>query len=159
MSTKRWMAIAAVVSVLCANGSAFAAPQCFSVFGGTVTAEFNTPLTGNGLVNGRMFGALASCAGLTAWPLVGSSYKSATHATVVAFRVFTVDASFGAVDWIASLTSLSGPAQLHNDRNNFSNSTTMTVTACPVPLPGIRSDISEQPSAPVGVDEVGNSPE
>jgi hypothetical protein len=63
-------------------------------------------------------------------------------------------AGCGAVDEIAALspTTLSGPFELHNDRNNFSNTNTLMPAPC-VPVPLLASQ-----AAPDGqTDPAGNS--
>jgi hypothetical protein len=69
----------------------------------------------------------------------------------------TVDAAgCGAVDEIAALspTTLSGPFQLHNDRNNFSNTNTLTPAPC-VPVPLLAAQAA--PAAAGQKDPAGNS--
>ena len=141
-----------VGAALLAPGLAVAAPQCFSPFGG-VYIRFEQPVTDSTVArNGRVWGSLASCAGLSSWPVVGSSYRSKTDGLVVAFRAFTVDAnSCGAIDWIGTLSGkpLSGRFQLFNQRTNFGNSGTWTQVACPKPP-------ENGAKTPVGVDALGN---
>ncbi|HUY18355.1 MAG TPA: hypothetical protein VMV15_03935 [Candidatus Binataceae bacterium] len=156
MKAKGMMVTAVVSLVLIVSGSAYAR-QCFSLFNGTVTLEVNSSVKATGPLNGREFGTgLASCAGLSAWPIIGSAFRSASGDIVLAWRAMTVDtSSCGAVDFIVDLSGkpLSGTALLHNDRSDFSNSTTMTKVACPRPLPSAR----EFESAPAqGLDLQGN---
>jgi hypothetical protein len=158
VKAKALVAIVALSFVALLEGSASAANQCFGLFGNTVTVEVNGSVTSSSALTGREFGALSSCAGLSAWPIIGSSFKSTSGAIVFAFRSMTVDASgCGAVDSIVALkgSPLSGTLQLHNDRNNFSNTTTMIQKSCPSPLPGIE----EFEETPAGPDEQGNSPQ
>ena len=116
------------------------AETCFSAFGGSVHYNFpiaSTKFTTPGIYStpGVIFGSLSSCAGLLKWPLIGTVVVTKTQA-ILAFRAMTVDASScGAVDSIVNLSinPLSGPLQLHNDRTNFSNSTTFTVSTCTTP--------------------------
>ncbi len=128
--------------MMLAASSATAAGTCFTAFGGSVHYQFAEPANSfktPGIINvsGVTFGALSSCAGLTHWPLVGTAVSNG-KTTVLAFRAMTVAATgCGAVDEIVSLnsTTLSGALQLHNDRNNFSNTTTLVQAACvSVPL-------------------------
>ena len=143
---------AVIVTLLLNCGQMFATNQCFTAFGGSVSFVFQKPVTNTTYaVKGRTFGALASCFGLSAWPIVGSSYKSGSN-VVVAFRAMTVDApNCGAVDWITNLSGspLSGPADLHNDRTNFSNSTTLTQVSC-------TDVMSKDRKPPAGRDALGN---
>jgi hypothetical protein len=127
------------------------APQCFQMFSG-VYIQFNKPVTTTITAqNGRVWGSLASCAGLSSWPVVGSSHLSKVDGLVLGFRAFTVDAAnCGAVDFIATLSGnpLSGPFQLWNERKGGGNSGTMTQISCPLPP-------VEQPLL-LGVDIFGN---
>ena len=152
MNIKRSIAVL-VSAALLAPGLAMAAPQCFSPFSG-VYIRFEQPVTDSAVArNGRVFGALSSCAGLSSWPVVGNSYHSKTDGLVVAFRAFTVDAgNCGAVDWIGTLSGkpLSGPFQLFNQRTNFGNSGTWTQVTCPNPP-------EEKAHPTAGVDPLGNS--
>ncbi|HTS35636.1 MAG TPA: hypothetical protein VMH04_08195 [Candidatus Solibacter sp.] len=153
MKIRPFVAIGILATMLAGPGSAWAAPQCFSPFSG-VYIMFEQPVTSTlGAVHGRSWGALASCAGLSSWPLVGSAHYSKADGLVVAFRVFTVDAATcGAIDYIGTLSgsTLSGPFQLFNQRTNFGNSGTWTEIPCPAP--------PEEPIKPVaGVDVNGNS--
>lgn len=146
------IAAAVILALLLSSIPVFATNQCFTAFSGSVTFVFQKPVTNTTYaVKGRVFGALSSCFGLSAWPVVGSSFKSGGN-VVVAFRSFTVDApTCGATDWITNLSGspLSGPADLHNDRTNFSNSTTLTQVSC--------SDvISNSRKPPAGRDVFGN---
>lgn len=138
--------------VLVTPGLAFAAPQCFQVFSG-VYLRFEKPVTDSTEArNGRVFGALSSCAGLSSWPVVGNSYHSKTDGLVVAFRAFTVDASnCGAADWIGTMAGkpLSGPFQLFNERTDFGNSGTWTQITCPKPP-------KNGWTPPAGIDPLGN---
>ncbi len=139
-------------AVLLAPGMAFAAPQCFQEFTG-VYLRFEQPVTDSTVArNGRVWGALSSCDGLSSWPVVGNSYHSKTDGLVVAFRAFTVDASTcGAVDFIGTMSGkpLSGPFELFNERSNFGNSGTWTEIKCPTPPEkGVK--------LPAGVDPFGN---
>src|SRR5215472_7330732 len=119
MKARRWVAVTMISMMTLVSGNAVASPQCFKPFSG-VYLMFNKPLTMTGTPqNGREFGALAGCAGLASWPIVGSSHNSKKDGLVVAFRAFTVDATTcGAVDYIGTLkgTPLSGPFQLFNQR-------------------------------------------
>jgi len=61
---------------------------------------------GSGSDNRRIFGSgLTSCAGLTAWPIFGSSFKNATGATEFAFRAMTVDSATCGL-WTTSFRSV-----------------------------------------------------
>jgi len=152
----------AILAAACIGGlgvnprPAVAGPQCFSTFGGTVTVLFNSKVTSTKPLSGRIFGALASCAGLDAWPVLGSAVRNAAKTQVtLAFRAMTVDnAICGAADFIAalSLPTLSGPLQLHNDRSGFSNTDTLTLVPCPTSPPPAAS---VRPAT--GVDVLGNS--
>jgi hypothetical protein len=139
-------------AVLLAPGMALAAPQCFQLFSG-VYLRFEEPVSDSTVArNGRVFGALSSCAGLSSWPVVGNSYHSKTDGLVVGFRAFTVDANnCGATDWIGTMSGkpLSGPFQLFNQRTNFGNSGTWTQITCPIPP-------KERKVPPAGVDALGN---
>jgi hypothetical protein len=118
------------------------AATCFSAFSGGVHYNFADPLTsfttpGTYSTPGVLFGSLSSCAGLAKWPIVGTVTVTATS-VVLAFRALTVDAAgCGATDNIVSLTpkKLSGTLQLHNDRNNFSNSSAFANGVCTTPPP------------------------
>lgn len=145
--------IAVIVgAVLLAPGFALAAPQCFQLFTG-VYLRFEEPVTSSLVArNGRVFGALSSCDGLSSWPVVGNSYRSKKDGLVVGFRAFTVDATnCGAVDWIGTMkgTPLSGPFQLFNQRSNFGNTGTWTQITCPTPP-------EQGAKPPTGVDPLGN---
>jgi hypothetical protein len=121
------------------------ASTCFSAFGGSVHYNFAPPLAsfttpGTYSTPGVVFGSLSPCAGLSKWPIVGTVTVTATS-VVLGFRTFTVDAaSCGAVDNIVSLTPklLSGTLQLHNDRNNFSNTSAFVNGPCVAPPPESR---------------------
>lgn len=145
-----------VVSVaLLALPPAASADTCFTVFGST-HVQFKETITAAGYhsLTGVIFGGLAPCAGLTHWPVVGAAYTE-SGSIVVAYRAMTVDASgCGAVDNIANLnpTTLSGPLQLHNDRNNFSNTSTLTKSACAAPPPSGGTP----PAHGAGKDSSGN---
>ena len=153
MNVRAWIAVVALAAMLLAPGNALAAPQCFQVFSG-VYVMFNRPVTttGTSALNGRIWGALIPCAGLSSWPLVGSSHKSTANGLVVAFRTFNVDAgSCGAVDWIGTMSGspLSGSFQLYNEKNVFGNTGTWTQIACPAP-PAPTLEVGE-------TDAMGNS--
>jgi hypothetical protein len=133
------------VSAIAAAGIIAAAPMahavtCFSAFGGTVNYNFNLTTANFSTVGtyaapGVTFGALSPCAGLSKWPVMGTLTVSKTSA-VLAWRAETVDAAgCGAVDEIVGMTPghLTGTLQLHNDRNNFSNTSAFTQTACLTP--------------------------
>jgi hypothetical protein len=139
-------------AVLLAPSMAFAAPQCFQLFSG-VYLRFEEPVTDSPVArNGRVWGALSSCDGLSSWPVVGNSYHSKTDGLVVGFRAFTVDANTcGATDWIGTMSGkpLSGPFQLFNERTSFGNTGTWTEIKCPIP-----PDKGVKP--PAGVDPLGN---
>jgi hypothetical protein len=133
------IALAGAVALLAAAAPAQAA-ICFSGFSDTVKynfdvapATFETP--GTYSVPGVEFGKLTPCAGLKKWPIVGTVTVTATS-VVLGFRALTVaKTACGAPDYIVAMTPkrLSGVMQLHNDRNNFSNSTTFVQTPCTVP--------------------------
>jgi hypothetical protein len=117
---------------------------CFTAFEGTVYYQFslNGRLPSNAVafpLQGRVFGALVPCAGLGQWPVMGTVVVDGGQ-IVLGFRAMTVDAaSCGAVDYIARLdpATLTGPLQLHNGRNDFSNQSTLTPGACArPPAPG-----------------------
>ncbi len=130
---------AIAICLTIAAGTAFAGQQCFTAFGGTVTYAFNAKVTSKKALSGRIFGSLASCAGLTAWPIVGSAFTNASKTQItLAFRAMTVDAAAcGAVDHIVtlSLPGLTGNLELHNDRNSVSNTSAITVADCPAAIP------------------------
>ncbi|HXR17557.1 MAG TPA: hypothetical protein VN777_15295 [Terriglobales bacterium] len=151
MRIKRSIAVL-VGAVLLAPGMALAAPQCFQLFSG-VYVLFEQPVTDTTVArNGRVWGALSSCDGLSSWPVVGNSYHSKTDGTVVAFRAFTVDATTcGATDWIGTMSGkpLSGPFELWNQRTNFGNTGTWTEIKCPTPP-------EHGTKLPAGVDPLGN---
>ena len=150
-----------VIAAVLAGTTTASAQTCFTAFGGTIHYQFASSVAafkaiGIRNVAGVTFGALSPCAGLTHWPLVGTEVSD-KEKIVLGFRAMTVDApGCGAVDLIVSLSprTLSGQLQLHNDRNNFSNTTTLTQAPCvPVPLLATRA-------APVTggqKDEAGNS--
>ncbi len=104
-------------------------------------------------LQGRVFGALVSCAGLAQWPVMGTVVVDGEQ-IVLAFRAMTVDAATcGAIDYIVHLDSatLSGPLQLYNNRKDFSNESTLAPATCTSPAttvgPVRRS---------IGVDSQGN---
>jgi hypothetical protein len=137
MSIRKWVTLLAVGSFLMAPGNALAAPQCFQVFSG-VYVMFNRPVTttGTSALNGRTWGALSPCAGLSSWPIVGSSHNSKKNGLVVAYKAFTADAtSCGSAEFIGTMSGspLSGGFQLWNQRTSFSNTGTWTQIACPTP--------------------------
>lgn len=145
--------IAVVIGVaLLSPCMAMAAPQCFQLFSG-VYVRFSQPVTAAATAKkGRTWGALSSCAGLSSWPVVGSSYLSKTDGIVLAYRAFTVDANTcGAVDFIGTLSGkpLSGPFQLFNQRTNSGSSGTWTEIQCPTP----PKTLAEPPA---GIDALGN---
>jgi hypothetical protein len=150
----------AIVPILAGAGPA-SAQACFTAFGGSVHYQFTlTPaqLKAPGIRNvaGVVFGALAACAGQTHWPLVGTAVAN-SRVVVLGYRAMTVDAAgCGAVDDIAALspTTLSGPFQLHNDRNNFSNTSTLTPAPC-VAVPLLAAEAA--PGAAGQKDPAGNS--
>jgi hypothetical protein len=151
MRIKRSIAVILGLLVL-APVMALAAPQCFQPFSG-VYIRFEQSVTDSTVArNGRIFGALSSCAGLSSWPVVGNSYHSKKDGIVLAFRAFTVDAnSCGPTDWIGTLSGkpFSGPFQLFNQRTNFGNTGTWTEVKCPAPPKG---DLK----LPAEVDPLGN---
>ncbi len=152
MGIKRSIAVL-VGAMLLTPGMALAAPQCFQLFTG-VYLRFEQPVTDSTVArNGRVWGALSSCDGLSSWPVVGNSYHSKKDGIVVGFRAFTVDASScGATDWIGTMSGspLSGPFELYNQRTNFGNTGTWSEIKCPSP--------PETPTKlPAGVDPLGNS--
>ena|SRR5277367_660156 len=152
MRITRLIAVVVAGAALLAPSLALAAPQCFQLFSG-VYLRFEEPVTDSTVArNGRVFGALSSCDGLSSWPVVGNSYHSKTDGLVVAFRAFTVDASScGATDWIGTMSGkpLSGPFQLWNQRTNFGSTGTWTQVACPKPP-------TEGTKLPAGIDPLGN---
>lgn len=86
-------------------------------------------------LHGRVFGALVPCAKLTQWPVMGAVVVDGDQ-IVLAFRAMTVDAATcGAVDHIVRLdpATLSGPLQLHNNRNDFSDVSALVSAACASP--------------------------
>ena len=119
---------------------------CFTAFEGTVHYQFSIkgykPTDGEiGPFQGRVFGALVACAGLNQWPLTATAIAAGDR-IVLAFRAMTVDAvGCGAVDYLVALDpgTLSGPLQLHNARNQFSNTSTFVPAPCvEPPSPGAR---------------------
>jgi len=154
MNVRAWIAGIALGAMLLAPGNALAAPQCFQIFTG-VYVMFNRPINlgTDSAVNGRTWGALSPCDGLSSWPIVGSAHFSKTNGLVVAYRAFTVDATVcGAVDVIGTMSGSppSGPFQLWNQRTNFGNTGTWTEVTCPAPPvgPGLRAG---------EIDAMGNS--
>lgn len=151
MKIKRSIAVL-LGTVLLAPVMALATPQCFQLFTG-VYLRFEEPVTDTPVArNGRVWGALSSCDGLSSWPVVGNSYHSKKDGLVVGFRAFTVDANTcGATDWIGTMkgSPLSGPFELWNQRTNFGNSGTWTEITCPVPP-------EDGAKPPAGVDPLGN---
>jgi hypothetical protein len=110
---------------------------CLSAFDGTVryqfTIEFEEHNATEIVLKGRTFGALASCAGLSEWPLIGTLLPLGKTSSTLGWRAFTVDAdNCGAVDFIVAFDNNTGTGslQLHNDRNNFGNTSTVTEVAC-----------------------------
>lgn len=162
MSTIRRNALfAGIAAASLAGAGAASAQTCFTAFGGSVRyqfspspAAFKAPGTRN--VAGVTFGALSACAGQNHWPLIATEIAD-REKIVLGFRAMTVDAaSCGAVDYIVALDpiKLAGPLQLHNDRNNFSNSGTLVSAACsPVPLVAARVAEAQQDRK----DQAGNS--
>ena len=152
MRIKRSIAVL-VGAVLLAPGMALAAPQCFQLFSG-VYLRFEQPVTDSTVArNGRVWGALSSCDGLSSWPVVGNSYHSKKDGLVVAFRAFTVDAgNCGATDWIGTMkgSPLTGPFELYNQRTNFGNTGTWSEIKCPTPP-------EDGTKLPAGVDPLGNA--
>ena len=139
--------VGGIIAATFAGVTTASAQTCFTAFGGTIhyqfalsVAAFKAPGIRN--VAGVTFGALSHCAGQTHWPLVGTEVSD-REKIVLGFRAMTVDApGCGAVDYIVSLSpgTLNGPLQLHNDRNNFSNTSTLTPAPCvPVPLLAARA--------------------
>jgi hypothetical protein len=162
MNLKRSFRIVAASAALLGAAAAIpaSAETCFTAFSGTnhfqfsqSRAAFTTP--GQRVVNGVEFGsALFPCAGLKRWPLIGAVQVDHSGAALT-FRSMTVDANTcGAVDFIIDLnpTTLTGPLQLHNDRNNFSSTSTLVEAACVTPPPA-EAEASE--AAP-GQDVAGN---
>lgn len=95
---------AATVSALAVLGSSPSfADTCFTAFGGTVHYQFaqqGSSFFGPGTheVDGVVFGALSSCAGLARWPVIGAIQVNLTSAAL-GFRAMTVAAAgCGAVD-------------------------------------------------------------
>lgn len=136
------MSVGGMAAILCLSMCPAAwAELCFTSFGGTVHLQFATTAValravGTQTFGGRVFGALAPCAGLREWPVTATK-DSKSGQIILAFRAMTVDAAgCGAVDEIVNLNprTLSGPLQLHNDRNNFSNTSTLVPAACIAPL-------------------------
>lgn len=131
----------AALLLIAAAPIADAAEVCFTAFGGSVHYQFKTSTNrlkavGTKPIAGRVFGALAACAGLTQWPITGTAISRSSQ-IILGFRAMTVDAAAcGAVDLIVDLdpATLSGPLQLHNDRNNGSNTSTLVPAACINPL-------------------------
>lgn len=113
---------------------------CFTAFNGKVHYQFSLdgrlPSSDGAFpLQGRVFGALISCAGLAQWPVMGTVVVDGDQ-IVLAFRAMTVDAATcGAIDYIVHLDSatLSGPLQLYNNRKDFSNASTLTLAACANP--------------------------
>jgi hypothetical protein len=136
----RSAAFAAATLSLVSMQNAARADVCFTAFGGSIHHQFAGTIAafraiGTRNLAGVTFGTLSSCAGLTHWPLVGTEVANG-RSIILGFRAMTVDVTgCGAVDNIVALNprSLSGPLQLHNDRNNFSNSSTLVPAACVVP--------------------------
>lgn len=136
------IAVGGAVAIVTAVAAPVDAAVCFSGFSNTVKYNFEvTPATfttpGTYSVPGVEFGKLTRCAGLTKWPIVGTVTVTPTS-VVLGFRALTVAVSAcGATDYIVAMTPkrLSGVVQLHNDRNNFSNSSAFTQTLCTVPPP------------------------
>jgi hypothetical protein len=158
---KRVLLAGIAVFPILAGATPALAQACFTAFGGSIHYQFTlTPaqLKAPGIRStpGVVFGALAACAGQTHWPLVGTAVAN-NRVVVLGFRAMTVDAAgCGAVDEIAALnpTTLSGPFQLHNDRNNFSNTSTLTPAPC-VAVPLLAAQAA--PPATGQKDPAGNS--
>jgi hypothetical protein len=150
--------VGGIAVILCLAVSPRAwAEKCFTSFSGTVHIQLETTTAalqaqGTQSFGGRIFGSLSPCAGLNQWPVIATKVTKGTQ-VILAFRAMTVDAaSCGAVDEIAKLASgtLSGPLQLHNDRNNFSNTSTLVPAACTNPAAAAAL------AAPAGKDKQGN---
>jgi hypothetical protein len=144
----RSAAFAAAALLLVSMQNPSRADVCFTAFRGSVHYQFAGTTSafraiGTRNVAGVSFGAEARCAGLTHWPLVGTEVANG-RSIVLGFREMQVDVTHcGAVDYIVALNpiSLRGPLQLHNDRNNFSNSTTLVPAAC-LATPGQGSAVA-----------------
>jgi hypothetical protein len=157
---KRVLLAGIAVFPILAGATPALAQACFTAFGGSIQYQFTVTPTlkapGIRSTPGVVFGALAACAGQTHWPLVGTAVAN-NRVVVLGFRAMTVDAAgCGAVDEIAALnpTTLSGPFQLHNDRNNFSNTSTLTPAPC-VAVPLLAAQAA--PPATGQKDPAGNS--
>ena len=158
----RWLAtgLAALFCMAMAPLSQ-AADLCFLTLGNGVEFQFKTTMTrlkaaGEKCLNGRVFGAnLADCAGLKQGPVTGTTFTPSTGLITMGFTAGTVDAAgCGAVDYIVTLDphTLSGSLQLHNDRTNFSTTSTFAPVAC-APQPS-----ADDPSSSIaGEDAQGNS--
>jgi hypothetical protein len=110
------------------GGAPASAQACFTAFGGSVHYQFSLTTA---VANAKV--------------------------VVLGYRAMTVDAAgCGAVDEIAPLSpsTLAGPLQLHNDRNNFSNTSTLTPAPC-VAVPLLASQAA--PVASGQKDQAGNS--
>jgi len=140
--------------------------MCFTGFDGTIHYQFS--IKERDLANketkpfqGRVFGALVPCAGLKQWPLIATKITD-NDQIILAFRAMTADAaSCGSIDYIVQLdeSSLSGLLQLHNDRNEFSNTSTFVPAACADP-PAMTAPDPREPrreNLRSGVDSHGNA--
>ena len=64
---------------------------------------------------------------------------------ILSFRAMTADApNCGAVDYIVNLNAAgtSGPLQLHNDRANFSNTSTLAQAPCTSPVLNVAAPLA-----------------
>jgi hypothetical protein len=137
----RKVLLAGVAGILGLIMSSFAsAENCFTAFNGDVYYQFDITTAelkakGTSTFGGRTFGKLVTCAGLNWWPITATKVRKGNK-IILAFRAMTVDSNnCGAVDHIVTLNpvTLSGPLELHNDRKNFGNSSTLVPAACIVP--------------------------
>jgi hypothetical protein len=144
LSNPRKSLLGGIAIMTLAGATAASAQQiCFTAFGRSTHFQFASSVpafkaAGIRNVAGVMFGAgLIPCAGLTHWPLVGAEVSD-RQKIVLGFRAMTVAARrCGALDFIVPLSqaTLTGPLQVHNDRFDTSNISTLAPAACvPVPL-------------------------
>jgi len=158
--SRRWLATG-LAALFCTAMAPLgeAADLCFLAFDGGFEFQFKTTQTrlkapGEKNLAGRFFGAAtAPCGGLNQWPVTGTAVTTGSQ-ILLGFRTMNVDAgACGAVDYIVTLDprTLSGSLQLHNDRVNFSNTSTFTPVAC-APPPS-----ADQPASLIaGEDPQGN---
>ena len=145
------------------TSAAHAEDLCLAGFNGRVTWAFNLmqlfPFSGSsgGPVTGRSFGTnLAPCRTNGNFPLDGTMTLDGPNQLVIGFIVHAVNppTSCGSIELkiVLNLTTLSGPLGLHNARNNFDNTTTVSLISCPATI-----DVTRDPVLAGTIDPFGNT--